>query len=29
LLHRLENAVEIAPIPPRGRPPRNTTGRLD
>jgi hypothetical protein len=29
LLERLENAVEIAPIPKRGRPPRNKTGRLD
>jgi hypothetical protein len=29
LLERLENAVEIAPIPTRGRPPKNKTGRLD
>ena len=29
LLERLENAVEIAPIPKRGRPPKNKTGRLD
>jgi hypothetical protein len=29
LLERLENAVEIAPIPKRGRPPQNKTGRLD
>ena len=29
LLGRLENAVEIAPIPTRGRPPKNKTGRLD
>ena len=29
LLESLENAVEIAPIPKRGRPPRNKTGRLD
>jgi hypothetical protein len=29
LLERLENAVEIAPIPRRGRPPLNKTGRLD
>ncbi len=29
LLERLENAVEIAPVPKRGRPPRNKTGRLD
>jgi hypothetical protein len=29
LLERLENAVEIAPIPKRGRPPQNRTGRLD
>lgn len=29
LLERLENAVEIAPIPRRGRPPANKTGRLD
>jgi hypothetical protein len=29
LLERLERAVEIAPIPRRGRPPKNKTGRLD
>jgi hypothetical protein len=29
LLERLESAVEIAPVPKRGRPPRNKTGRLD
>jgi hypothetical protein len=29
LLERLENAVEIAPIPRRGRPPGTKTGRLD
>jgi len=29
LLEKLENAVEIAPGPKRGRPPRNKTGRLD
>jgi hypothetical protein len=29
LLERLENAVEIAPVPRRGRPPANKTGRLD
>ena len=29
LLTRLEHAVEIAPIPKRGRPPKNKTGRLD
>src|SRR3954464_4682601 len=29
LFDRLEHAVEIAPIPRRGRPPKNTTGRLD
>jgi hypothetical protein len=29
LLQRLENAVEIAPIPTRGRPPGSKTGRLD
>jgi hypothetical protein len=29
LLARLEEAVEVAPLPRRGRPPRNTTGRLD
>jgi hypothetical protein len=29
LLAKLENAVEIAPVPKRGRPPLNKTGRLD
>jgi hypothetical protein len=29
LHERLENAVEIAPIPRRGRPPKTKTGRLD
>ena len=29
LIERLESAVEIAPIPRRGRPPKNKTGRLD
>jgi hypothetical protein len=29
LLERLENAVEVAPVPRRGRPPKNKTGRLD
>ncbi|HTF38264.1 MAG TPA: hypothetical protein VK651_08140 [Blastocatellia bacterium] len=29
LLKRLEHAVEVAPIPKRGRPPKNKTGRLD
>jgi hypothetical protein len=29
LLERLERAVEIAPIPRRGRPPVSKTGRLD
>jgi hypothetical protein len=29
LLESLENAVEIAPAPRRGRPPLNRTGRLD
>src|SRR3954470_7928861 len=29
LLERLERAVAIAPVPRRGRPPGNTTGRLD
>jgi hypothetical protein len=29
LLERLERAVEVAPIPKRGRPPKNKTGRLD
>jgi hypothetical protein len=28
LLRRLEHAVEVAPLPRRGRPPGNTTGRL-
>ena len=28
LLKRLEHAVEVAPIPKRGRPPKNKTGRL-
>jgi len=28
LLERLEGAVEVAPIPRRGRPPANKTGRL-
>ncbi|HEY3114779.1 MAG TPA: hypothetical protein VGJ62_13960 [Gemmatimonadaceae bacterium] len=28
LLTSLERAVEIAPLPRRGRPPKNTTGRL-
>lgn len=28
LLERLENAVEMAPVPRRGRPPENKTGRL-
>lgn len=28
LLSRLEHAVEVAPLPRRGRPPKNTTGRL-
>jgi ABC-type amino acid transport system permease subunit len=28
LLERLENAVEIAPVPRRGRPPKIETGRL-
>jgi len=28
LLERLEHAVEVAPIPKRGRPPKNKTGRL-
>jgi hypothetical protein len=29
ILERLEHAVEIAPLPRRGRPPKKTTGRLD
>ena len=29
LLEHLENAVEIAPAPRRGRPPASKTGRLD
>jgi hypothetical protein len=29
LLQRLENAVEVAPVPRRGRPPKDKTGRLD
>ena len=29
LLDRLESAVEIAPVPKRGRPSKNKTGRLD
>lgn len=29
LLERLEHAVEVAPIPKRGRPPKYKTGRLD
>jgi hypothetical protein len=29
LISRLERAVEIAPLPRRGRPPKNTTGRLE
>jgi hypothetical protein len=29
LLERLERAVEMAPLPRRGRPPQKTTGRLD
>ncbi len=29
LLDRLERAVEIAPVPKRGRPPKSKTGRLD
>jgi hypothetical protein len=29
LLEQLERAVEIAPVPKRGRPPSNKTGRLD
>jgi hypothetical protein len=29
LLEQLEHAVEVAPIPRRGRPPKDKTGRLD
>ena len=29
LIERLESAVEIAPVPRRGRPPTNKTGRLN
>ena len=29
LLQRLEHAVEVAPLPRRGRPPQKTTGRLE
>lgn len=29
LFVRLEHAVEVAPVPKRGRPPKNKTGRLD
>ncbi len=29
LLQRLEHAVEVAPLPRRGRPPEKATGRLD
>ena len=29
LLESLEKAVEVAPVPKRGRPPLNKTGRLD
>jgi len=29
LLSRLEHAVEVAPLPRRGRPPKNRTGRLE
>jgi|SRR5580765_4762646 len=29
LLERLEHAVEVAPVPKRGRPPKNKTGRLN
>ncbi|HET7614666.1 MAG TPA: hypothetical protein VFK26_12135 [Gemmatimonadaceae bacterium] len=29
LLRQLEHAVEVAPLPRRGRPPKNTTGRLE
>jgi hypothetical protein len=28
LLEKLENAVEVAPVPTRGRPPQSKTGRL-
>lgn len=29
LTSQLETAVEVAPLPRRGRPPKNTTGRLE
>jgi len=29
LLRQLDHAVEVAPLPRRGRPPKNTTGRLE
>jgi hypothetical protein len=29
VFERLENAVEVAPVPRRGRPPASKTGRLD
>lgn len=29
ILEQLENAVEVAPVPRRGRPPQSKTGRLD
>ena len=29
LLKRLDQAVEVAPLPRRGRPPKSKTGRLD
>jgi hypothetical protein len=29
LLHQLERAVEMAPVPKRGRPPKSKTGRLE
>ncbi len=29
LFSQLEHAVEVAPLPRRGRPPKNTTGRLE
>ena len=29
LLEKLEHAVEVAPLPRRGRPPKKTTGRLE
>ena len=29
LLTRLDHAVEVAPLPRRGRPPKNRTGRLE